>query len=774
MEQPDKRGCPVPSSIRLFIALLLIIVVMEFLVMVLLPYLMPGQSPLLQNLTDGLLLAVMSAPFLWRLIARPLRSLALAEASRARALFSHMENAVIGYNLNGEIESMNPAAERLFGYRFDEVRGGKISCFIPDLELLGFYVGPGGEDGEQINSSRMNLETNACHKDGSLLPVAVSVTSLFLEGKKTSIAIIDDITERKRYEEQLEYQANHDDLTGLPNRNLLGDRIRQALLLTGRLQQEVAIFFIDLDNFKYLNDTMGHEVGDRLLKTVAERLQECVRTGDTLARQGGDEFVVVISSSEVSEHASSIAAKILEAVSRPFVIREHEFVISCSIGISVYPRDGGDVEALVKHADIAMYRAKEQGRNCFQFYTAEMNARSLARLAMEKHLRRALDQEEFSLSYQPKVSLETGRIVGMEALARWDNPELGAVSPGSFIPVAEETGLIEPIGEWVLRQACRRNRTWQDAGLPPLTVAVNLSPRQFVQQNIVALVDRILGETGLDPRWLELELTESMVMQDVDRAGEVMNELKQLGVCLTMDDFGTGYSSLSYLKRFPFDKLKIDQSFVRDITSDPDNAAIARAVIALGHSLGLKIIAEGGETQGQFDFMCRNGCDEFQGYFFSRPLAADNFEALLRDDHSLPPQFVSEPGRHRTLLLVDDEAEVLASLRRLFMMANYRVLTATSAAEGFEMLAGNQVTVIIVDQKMPHMTGCEFLSRVRKLYPDTVRIILSGHADLDSVTDAINRGAAYKFLSKPWDETRLLDTIDEAFRSRNFQEAVGG
>lgn len=578
------------------------------------------------------------------------------------------------------------------------------------------------------------------------------------------IETLEDITERKQYEEQLEYQANHDELTKLPNRNLLSDRIQQALLVSHRKQQQVAVMFIDLDNFKFINDSLGHDSGDLLLKTAAIRLNGCVRAGDTIARQGGDEFVIVISELASEDHASQIANKIQQTMSQPFRINEHELVITCSTGISIFPRDGEDMQTLMKHADIAMYKAKEMGRNNFQFFTKEMNARSLARMTMEKHLRRALDRNEFFLHYQPQVSLHTGRITGMEALVRWQNPEMGLVYPGSFISLAEETGLIELIGEWVLRTACVQNKAWQDAGLTPLPVAVNLSARQFRLTQFSNLVEQILQETGLDPRFLELEITESVVMQNVTRVTTILNELKDLGIYLTMDDFGTGYSSLSYLKRFPFDKLKIDQSFVVDITSDPDSAAIAKTVIAMANSLRLKVIAEGVETEGQLNYLRAHHCDEIQGYYFSRPVSAAEITLLFQQKRSLELKPENAEYPVRTILLVDDDDNVLSSLQRMLSFEGYNVLVAGSAMDGFEQLANNRVSVVISDQRMPGMSGTEFLSRVKLLYPSVVRMILSGNADLNTVTDAINHGAIYKFLSKPWDDNLIRARIEEAFR----------
>lgn len=769
MHSPKAPRQKIPTPVHLFATLLLIISAVEILVMFLLPLVVPSTNSYLQNFADAFFLAILSAPFIWILVAGPLRSAAMNEISRTKALLEHIVAAVINFDEQGVIESLNPAAEKMFGCGSDEIIGQHITRLIPAMQAGSDAALAGNTPSEPEKICRIGRESIGCRQDGQCFPIDISITQLSLGGRSTAIAIIDDISGRKQYEEQLEYQANHDELTNLPNRNLLTDRLRQALLMARRNHQEVAIFFVDLDNFKFINDTLGHDIGDRLLKIVAERLSACVRSGDTVARQGGDEFVIIVSNQAVSDHTTRIAAKILQETAQPFCIDEHELIITCSIGISLFPRDGEDVQALIKNADVAMYRAKEQGRNRFQFFTGEMNARSLARMTMEKYLRRALEKNELLLYYQPKVNLYSGRVASMEALLRWQSPELGMVSPANFIPLAEETGLIEQIGEWVLRTACRQNKAWQDADLPPLTVAVNLSARQLRQPNITSLIRQVLRETGLGPRWLELEITESMVMQDVDRVTDILGELKGMGIYLAMDDFGTGFSSLSYLKRFPFDKLKIDQSFVRDITSDPDNAAIAKAVIAMAHSLHLKVIAEGVETEGQLNYLRAHGCDEMQGYYFSRPVPVAEFEQLLRAGHCLHPMVGNEPCAAKTLLVVDDEKEVTTSLQRLFVLEGYCVLMAQSAEEGFELLANNRVSVVISDQSMPIMTGTEFLRRVKELYPHIVRIILSGHADLATATDAINHGAVYKILSKPWNEDLLRGTVNEAF---NYYESV--
>jgi len=436
--------------------------------------------------------------------------------------------------------------------------------------------------------------------------------------------------ERKRYQIQLEHQANYDALTGLPNRNLLHDRLRQAVY-SQRQSRAIAVVFMDLDHFKFVNDSLGHSTGDLLLKAMGERLRTVLREGDTVGRVGGDEFVLILNDQSNEEIIYRAMQRISAKVSEPLTIDGKELHVTCSAGISLYPQDGRDVDTLLKNADAAMYRAKEHGRSNFQFYTSEMNERVSERLALENALRRALERNELALHYQQKVNLQTGEIVGAEALVRWLHPEWGLVRPARFIPLAEETGLIVSIGEWVLREACRQTRAWLDAGLDPGVVSVNLSLRQFRQEGLVRSVSRILEETALDPAQLEMELTESMVMGNVDAAIAVLQGLKQLGITLSVDDFGTGYSSLSYLKDLPIDTLKIDRSFVRDIGSgaELDEGVLAQAIISLGHSLHLKVIAEGVETDAQVRFLRRHGCDEVQGFFYGEPVAPEAHARLL-------------------------------------------------------------------------------------------------------------------------------------------------
>ena len=444
------------------------------------------------------------------------------------------------------------------------------------------------------------------------------------------LAVSRDVTERKQYEARIAYLADHDALTDLANRNLLGDRVTQAMLQAHRTGEPLlALLFLDLDRFKGINDSYGRTVGDMLLKSVATRLLEMVREGDTVARQGSDEFIILLMGVHEVQDIIAVVTKIINAFAAPFQVGGQQLHMTASIGVTVFPDDGKDMLTLLCNADTAMYRAKENNGNTYQFYSHEMSQRAMERAKMESALRAAIERQEFELFYQPKVELCSGEVIGAEALIRWNHPEMGLMTPQRFIPLAEEVGLIVPIGDWVLRTAHAQNKAWQDAGLPPLKIAVNLSVRQFLQDGLVEAVAEVLRDTGLDGSYLELELTESMVMNNAEHFIDKLNRLKALDVQLSIDDFGTGYSSLSYLKRFPLDRLKIDQSFIRDSATNPEDAAITRSVIDLGHSLNFKVIAEGVETSEQLAFLRANRCDEIQGYYFSKPVPAGEFAALL-------------------------------------------------------------------------------------------------------------------------------------------------
>lgn len=463
----------------------------------------------------------------------------------------------------------------------------------------------------------------------SLLTGFAQLASIALDNARLYNAAQQELAERKRVEDILRYLAYHDTLTDLPNRTLFNDRLSVALNQAKRNNSNFAVMFLDLDYFKMVNDTLGHDVGDRLLKGIASKLSNLLRKGDTISRIGGDEFTILLHGINHAEDAAMVAQKIIDTLREPWVVGVHEFHITTSIGIALYPNDGEDQETLIKNADAAMYQAKQNGRNNFQFYTPAMNARAIYRLELENHLRKALERKEFVIHYQPQVEISTGLILGIEALIRWQHPEWGLISPAEFIPIAEDTGLILSIGEWVIRTACQQAKRWQDQGFPPLRVSVNLSARQFQQPNLVLKVADILSETGLDPRWLELEITESIAMKDVEFTGKMLFELRKMGITIAIDDFGTGYSSLSYLKRLPIDIIKIDRSFIRDITTDPDDASIVSTIIVLARNLKMQVIAEGVETEEQLAFLRKQNCDQMQGYLFSKPLSAKNLEKIL-------------------------------------------------------------------------------------------------------------------------------------------------
>jgi diguanylate cyclase (GGDEF)-like protein/PAS domain S-box-containing protein len=476
----------------------------------------------------------------------------------------------------------------------------------------------------------LTIESVHRHKDGHNVPVEIFLQLVRLEGQPPCfVAMVSDISERKQAEEQISFLAFHDVLTRLPNRLLAKDHLQQAIFAAERENAKVALLFIDLDNFKTINDSLGHIIGDDLLQGVAARLRECLRDTDTLSRQGGDEFLIVLNNMRDTDSITLVAEKIIERIAEPFEIDQHELSISLSIGITVYPDDGKDFDTLLKQSDTAMYQAKDSGRNTYRFHTEQMNIDAVEHLRMRNGLRRALKRDEFVLHYQPQISLASGAVIGAEALLRWNHPELGMVAPGRFISVAEDTGLIVPMGDWVLREACRQSMAWRKAELPELVMAVNLSAVQFKRGDVLKSVTQALTESGLEPALLELELTESILIKDAEKVLATVRQLKSLGVKLSIDDFGTGYSSLSYLKKFDVDKLKIDQSFVRDMVDDPNDAAIVRAIIQMAKGLNLTTIAEGVEDERQLALLRLQHCDEVQGYHFARPMPADQFESFM-------------------------------------------------------------------------------------------------------------------------------------------------
>jgi diguanylate cyclase (GGDEF)-like protein/PAS domain S-box-containing protein len=576
--------------------------------------------------------------------------------------------------------------------------------------------------------------------------------------------------ERKGAEERLAYLAQFDALTALPNRHLFHDRLLQTMAQGRRSGNPMAVLYIDLDRFKLVNDTQGHGAGDKLLKEAAARLTQCIRSGDTMGRFGGDEFGAVLSDLAKPGDASIVAQKMIDALARPFDLDGHETYVTASVGITLFPADSEEAGALIMNADTAMYRAKEQGRNTYQYFTREMNERALARMQVEAALRRGLERREFLLHYQPKVNLENGVICGFEALLRWQHPERGMVSPVEFIPVLEDAGLIVPVGEWVMREVCRQIQAWKSSGLSVPPVAVNLSARQFLQKDLEATVRLILRESAVDPSLIQFELTESLLMKEPEAAARTLRGLKESGVRISVDDFGTGYSSLAYLKRFPIDALKIDHAFIRDVTTNPEDAAIAVAIIGLAHSLKLKVVAEGVETEGQLNFLSMHACDEMQGYYFSRPVPPSECEAMMREGRRLSLSANGAVAKPVVLLLDDDERD-LTLLEQILRPDGFQVLKTTDPTRAFELLASHPVGIVISDQNMPGLTGVEFLSHVRKLYPDVIRIVFTSSQNPKAFADAVNEAGIHKFIMKDWDGERLRAEVREI--SRRYRSKTG-
>ncbi len=561
------------------------------------------------------------------------------EKERAQVTLNSIGDAVICTDISGHITFLNLAAEKMAGWSRQDAAGRLMREVFRILDATNREATANPMQMAIGHDRTVHLQSNCIliRHDGFEIPIENSVS--LIRGRdgqpEGAVMVLRDVSGVQAMALEMTHSAQHDFLTGLPNRILLNDRVNQAIALASRHAKKAAVLFLDLDGFKHINDSLGHPTGDKLLQSIAERLVNCVRGADTVTRQGGDEFVVLLLELDQSADAAVAARRILGAVAEAHSINQHDLHITASIGVSVYPDDGRDAETLIKNADTAMYQAKENGRQSYQFFKPAMNVRAVERQSIEESLRRALERQEFALHYQPMINLRTGEITGAEALIRWTHPTRGPVSPGQFIPVAEDCGLIVPIGNWVLREACKQACAWVDAGLPLTAMSVNISAMEFRDERFLEGVFAILNDTGWNPRYLELELTESVLMKRAESTESILRALKAKGVRLAVDDFGTGYSSLSYLRKFPIDALKIDQSFVRQITTVPDETTIVTAVISMGRSLNLRIVAEGVETQEELAFLQAHQCDEAQGYYFSKPVPPQQFAQLLKTGISL-------------------------------------------------------------------------------------------------------------------------------------------
>lgn len=677
---------------------------------------------------------------------------AALQASRDGVMITDLKPAII---------AVNPAFCEITGYTEEEVLGQNPNMFSSGRHGHEFFqamwsgIKTHGHWRGEIWNRR---------KSGEIYPELLSISTVYDDRQQPShyVGVKTDLSRLRSSEEQLQYLAHHDPLTGLSNRLLLESRLEHSLERARRERTRLAVLLFNLDRFRLVNESLGYAAGDRLLVEVIKRLQKRLRADDTMARLAGDEFVLLLEGIGDYQEAERVAGWFQEALAQPFPLPEGgEVYIQTSIGISIYPQDGETMAALLAGADAALNLAKAAGGNQFFYATAADNTRARHNLELESALRQALKKQEFLLYYQPKVNFLSGRISGAEALIRWQRPGHGLVPPGEFIPMAERSGLIVEIGAWVIAEACRQMRAWREEGLGDIRLAANVSARQFLGEGLPELVRLALDEHRVLPAHLTLELTESMLMFRPEEAISRMTALKELGIKLALDDFGTGYSSFASLSRFPIDQLKIDRGFVQALVDCPDAASIAASIIAMAHRMHLQVVAEGVENEAQCGYLRRNHCDELQGFLFRPPLPAAEFADLLRRGETLP--LADEPEELRSLLVVDDDPHVLSALRRLLSEENYRLLTAADAAEGLRLLAENRIEVIISDQRMPGMSGTEFLRRAKDIYPDTVRMVLSGYADLETVVEAVNEGALYKFLAKPWQDELLLANINDAF-----------
>lgn len=676
-------------------------------------------------------------------------------------VFENTTEGVIITDADENIVSTNRAVFDITGYENSEIIQKPISILKSQRHDDEFYrdiqktvAKTGSWQGEVWNK----------RKNGEIYPQWLNISVVKNANKEISnyVWVFTDISAIKESQQKLDHLAHHDPLTGLPNRLLLDARMTQSLSRARRNKSKIAVMFLDLDHFKNVNDTLGHPIGDLLLQEVSRRLNECVREEDTVCRQGGDEFIVILEELYDSHFASDVAQKIIVSLAQKYNLQGHEVFVTCSIGISLYPDDSEDMTTLFKNADSALYRAKAQGRNAYQYYTDELTVNAMQRMHMENGLRNAIGRNELVLHYQPQVDLYSGQIVGVEALVRWQHPEKGLLIAEDFIPLAEETGLVVRIGEWVLRGACKCLKSWIDNGLAKIKMCVNVSAVEFNQKNFSQTIANILSETGLEGECLELELTERIVMKDAQNSVIIMKELKKLGVSFSIDDFGTGYSSLSYLKKFPISKIKIDKSFISNITTDSEDAAISQAVISMSHSMHLKTVAEGVETLEQQEFLRSRQCDEIQGYYFSYPLSEAKMEELLNSGSKI--DIAKLQKKEKVLLIVDDNRVISDKLEHILQSDGYKMLHASSSKDALDIMATNNVHIIIVDQDLSEMGGVELLRKVRKLYANTIRILLTSYNDPEIIARAVNESAVHKIISKSLtNDDKMLKDIRAAF-----------
>ncbi|MES2016228.1 MAG: EAL domain-containing protein [Pseudomonadota bacterium] len=664
----------------------------------------------------------------------------------------------------------NPALCRIYGYALEELAGQSIALLANQeherkMTAVADAVLRDGKEQSVLLQSRRS--------DGKLFwnQLTVSPVAATRDGAPVHlVCVVSDVTEQRFAKGQLTHLLKHDELTGLPNRSMFGEQLQSAKAYAANCGNTLAVLCLSLDGFSRVNESLGHPVGDQFLIEVAQRLAACLGRHDTLSRHGGNEFVIVLGEIGIASDVAHLCAQLMRMLATPVEVGAHTINAGCSVGIARYPQDADDGVTLLRYADMALSHARSQGGNQFQFFNMEMNQRSVERIQMEAALRDALAQDQLQLQYQAVAELQEGAVCAFEALVRWQHPVLGLIDAYRFITIAEETGMITAIGNWALGRVCRDMAQWRESGLPRVKVALNISPKQFRDPGLPHAIFSALQLADLEPELLSIELTEAALMQNPQAGADTLSQLKALGIGLTLDDFGAGYSSLNHLKRFPLDLVKIDGDLTANVVTGSDDAALVKTIIVMAHHLGVQVAAVGVETEAQCDFLRRNMCDQIQGYFFAQPASASEVAVMLAARHSLPPHLLRIQKQKRTLLLVDDEQNIVSALKRLLRRDNYQILTAYNGQEGLDVLAANAVDVIVSDQRMPGMIGADFLRAAKGLYPDTIRIMLSGYTELQSVTDAVNEGAIYKFLTKPWDDEQLRGHIAEAFRLKEIAD----
>lgn len=730
-----------------------------------------------------------------RRIASALPARHAGDDARYRATFRHCAIGIAHTTVDGDVFEANSAFCAILGIEETDLAGKHLPHDFLIAEAERDAVVRASEQGvARLISGETSVYTATeqyqC-EEGRIVLVHRAVSLISETGLEPYLVqLVEDVTARRRAEEQerltdLRYQrkleeqhreaqrqlahlAHYDQLTGLPNRGLYFERLTHGVAHAARGNSTLAVLFVDLDRFKTVNDTMGHAVGDALLHQAATRLVECVRAEDTVSRLSSDEFAIVLARLTTAQDAGVVAAKILRRLKEPYNVHGSELFISASAGIALYPQDARDADTLMRNADIAMCNAKPRG-DAYHFYTAEMNARAMTKLQLESRLRGAVERNEFVLHYQPKVDIETGRICGFEALLRWQPPGEALVQPGEFIPLLEETGMIAPVGEWVVKAACAQLSAWREAGFVAVPIAINVSARQLRYGGFQHAVSEALREYAVEPRLIEIEVTESSLMENPDESHAVLEELKSAGVSLAIDDFGTGYSSLGYLKRFPFDTLKIDRSFVRDIGVDPDDAMIARTIIALAGSLGLTVVAEGVESEQQLTFLAAHRCEQAQGFLFSRPVPAQEASELMKK--AGPLYATARRGtRAQTpaVLVFCAERDRLIHLQQLLQRDGYHVLTASRAEDAVEVLDEHCVVAAVVDEACGRTAAIEFLRQVESVDPKIVRVILASRADPGSPANETANAAADRAFDRDRDDLLLREEVRKIMR-RNYR-----